>query len=145
MFSFWQRPSFSQKTSKEMLEIPFDSTVQFTTQNSASIVNRLYTRDATGLNLSGFELIELLIFGLGPSPSLGPILIVELRALGVELRALTRAFAIIVLNDLNACFWGFFSDFLPYYIRFTTIVHCMHILAHFLGTKNYQRFTAGPS
>ena len=74
-------------------------------------VEGLFSRDATGLNLSSFELIELLIFGLGPSPSLGPILIVELRALGVELRALTRAFAIIVLNDLNACFLGFLADF----------------------------------
>ena len=49
---------------------------------------RMFTvinRDATGLNLSSFELIELLFFGLGPSPSLGPILIVELRALVVEL------------------------------------------------------------
>ena len=69
----------------------------------------LSTRDATGLNLSSFELIELLIFGLG----LGPILIVELRALGVELRALTRAFAIIVLHDLNACFWFFGLFFYP--------------------------------
>ena len=41
-------------------------------------LTRVNIRDATGLNLSSFELIELLIFGLGPSPSLGPILIVEL-------------------------------------------------------------------
>ena len=71
----------------------------------------LNIRGVTGLNLSSFELIELLIFGLGPSPSLGPILIVELRALGVELRALTRAFAIIVLNDLNRCFLVFWLIF----------------------------------
>ena len=68
-------------------------------------------RDATGLNLSSFGLIKLLIFGFGPSPSLGPILIVELRALGVELRAIPRAFTIIVLNDLNACFGGFSAYF----------------------------------
>ena len=69
----------------------------------------MINRGATGLNLSSFGLIELLIFGLGPSPSLGPILIVELRALGVELRAFIRAFAITVLNDLNACFWVFLA------------------------------------
>ena len=102
------------------------------------------SRDATGLNLSSFELIELLFFGLGPSPSLGPILIVELRALGVELRALDRAFAIIVLNDLNACFLGFLADFftLLYKIYYNSTLHAH--FGSFFGDY-YQRFTAGPS
>ena len=58
-------------------------------------------------------------------------MIVELRALGVELRALDRAFAIIVLNDLNACFLGFLADFftLLYKIYYNSTLHAH--LAHF--------------
>jgi len=37
-------------------------------------------RGATGLNLSSFELIELLNFGLGPGSGFGPIKNFELRA-----------------------------------------------------------------
>ena len=81
---------------------------------------RVANRDATGLNLSSFGLIKLLIFG---ARSLGPILIVELRALVVELWALTRAFQIIVLNDLKACFGVFMANFLTYFKIFTTLVH----------------------
>ena len=41
---------------------------------------RVKIRGATGLNLSGFELIELLIFGLRPGSGFGPIKNFELRA-----------------------------------------------------------------
>ena len=54
---------------------------------------QIHSRGATSLKLSSFELFELFIFELEPSPSLGSILVFELRALDVELRALTRAFA----------------------------------------------------
>ena len=75
------------------------------------VIVNVKTRGATSLKLSSFELFELFIFELEPSPSLGSILVFELRALDVELRALTRAFPIIVLNDLKACFGVFMANF----------------------------------
>ena len=44
------------------------------------VIGWVSSRGATGLNLSSFELIELLIFGLGPGSGFGPIKNFELRA-----------------------------------------------------------------
>ena len=67
--------------------------IQGVTHTRTNYFSNIDTRGATSLKLSSFELFELFIFELEPSPSLGSILVFELRALDVELRALTRAFA----------------------------------------------------
>ena len=49
-------------------------------KSNFSKLKPLLIRGATALNLSSFELIELLIFGLGPGSGFGPIKNFELRA-----------------------------------------------------------------